>query len=140
MVISKVFFKDTSLEEQFIRRLDPRLRAVVYDVAEFCDRRFRKQWIITDVGRDDPNSAHHYGRAVDCRSLHLAEPEIEIILDYLNSVWDADLSPKGQRTEAGQKKFLRVLYHKESDSAYHFHLAINGSHSRGDYSTGKAPI
>ena len=128
---SRVFFKTAELAMQFVRNLDPRLRAVNYDIAEFCERKYHKQWVITDILRDDKTSAHHYGRANDARSFHFTEDEIREIIEYLDSVWGADTSPEGQRTEAGRKKFLRLLYHK--GTAWHFHLAINSSHSRGDY-------
>ena len=132
MMVPYVEFKEVAFEGDFLRRLDPRLRAIVYDLAEFTYRRFHKQTIITCVNRpNDKDSAHGYGRAIDARSLHLAEYEKSEILKYLDGVWGADTAPIGERTEAGKTKFLRAIIHV--GTAEHLHLAINSSHSRGDY-------
>lgn len=137
MICLNIQFKTHELEMDFLRRLDPRLRAVIYDMAEFCNRRFKKGVVITCVNRpDDRDSAHGYGRAVDIRTHHLEPKEVAQVVNYLVSVWGGDSSPTGRRTEWGKKQFLRVLYHK--GTAWHLHLAVNSAHSRGDYLKGTA--
>lgn len=128
-------FKEYGFEEDFLRRLDPRIRAVCYDLAEYAYRHFKKPLVITCVNRpDDKDSAHGYGRAVDIRSLHLAESEKKDVLEYLRAVWGADTAPMGERTPEGRKVLLRAVIHV--GTAEHLHLAINSSHSKGNYLKG----
>jgi hypothetical protein len=134
MMVPYLQFKDAEFEEDFLRRLDPRIRAVCYDLAEFTFRRFKKPLVVTCVNRPaDKDSAHGYGRAVDIRSLHLAVTEKSTVLEYLRAVWDANTEPSPQ-TKAGKQKFLRAMIHV--GTAEHLHLAINSSHSRGNYLRG----
>ena len=134
MMVPYLQFKEYGFEEDFLRRLDPRIRAVCYDLSEFTYRQFHKPLVVTCVNRpDDKDSAHGYGRAVDIRSLHLTKSEKKDVLEYLRAVWGANTEPTPQ-TKEGKKKFLRAMIH--TGTAEHLHIAINSSHSRGNYLKG----
>lgn len=117
------------LEREFYNELDPRMRAIQFDIADYVRRKFGKEWTITCVNRPwDKDSAHGDARAVDARSTQFTDEEKAEIMNYADKAWGADLDPIGSRITRGRKKFLRIVCHV--GTAEHFHWAINGVHRR----------
>lgn len=111
---------DSRLNREFHNEIDPRLRAIIFDIARTMWRKHRKDTIITCLVRSKEEnraeggsqySAHlrGSGRAVDLRTSHLAEKEVTEIIEYLNTVWGDD--------------FVYVKYH-DAGSGNHLHINI----------------
>ncbi len=61
-----MLFKHDHFEEEFLKS-DIRLQIIVYAVDAFCQSKFAKELVVTDVWRDDPNSVHGDYRGLDFR-------------------------------------------------------------------------
>ena len=111
---------DARLDREFHNEIDPRLRAIIFDLARIMWKRYRKDTILTCLIRSkDENRAeggYQYsahlrgsGRAVDLRTSHLSEKEVAGIVEYLNTTWGDD--------------FLYVKFH-DAGSGNHLHINI----------------
>jgi len=120
--IPAVYFKkeqgadyQARLQLEFTHKIDLRLKAVLFELADWMRRVLNKDLIITCLIRSvDENkavngkhwSAHLFARAWDMRTAHLSQAEIDKVQEHLMAVWG--------------KEFLFVLYH-DSGSGNHIH-------------------
>jgi hypothetical protein len=128
-----VKFKHTELAEQFNKRLDPRLTAIIADQAVWCLNELKKELIITCVNRTletnkavggKPLSAHLFGRAVDIRSRIYNEEDVKKFVHRLLKVWGGNDK---------ERELMLCVVHHDSGAGEHIHVSINRSHWRGDF-------
>ena len=115
------------LENQFLHRIDPRLRGVLWELDDWSVRTTGKNITITCLNRTEEEnervggkkrSAHRCGRAADIRSYLFSEIEIERLVAYLYEVWGPE--------------FLHIVHH-DSGHGDHIHININRPFHRKNY-------
>ena len=117
------------LFEQFSNSLDPRLRAVMLEVARWSKAKFDKRLIYTCVNRTEAenidvggskNSAHLFGRALDIRVHNLTDDEVNHMVGYINMHWLKD------------DPWLYVIVHGKGSNR-HMHINIKYKYTHGSF-------
>ena len=112
------------LDVEFTRTIDKRLKAILLDLADEVQRKFKKNIILTCLNRTEeenqkvngsPFSAHLYGRGADIRIWHFSQKELDFITNYLYNIWSDD--------------FLYIKIH-DAGSGNHIHLNIKYKHRK----------
>ena len=112
------------LEFEFIRTIDKRLKAILLDLADEVQRKFKKDVILTCLNRTEeenrkfngsPFSAHLSGRGADIRTWHFNKKVLDFIMNYAYTTWTED--------------FIYLKYH-DSGSGNHLHLSIRYKHRK----------
>lgn len=116
---------------EFGEWIDPRLRAVLTELAWWLFKNYVLTLVVTCLNRSNPEntavggrkwSSHLTGRAADLRSKHFTEEIREAIINHLQETWGAD--------------FLHVIWH-DSGKGEHFHLNINRAFMKRDFTEGE---
>ena len=121
-----VFYKKPRLKDEYETRMDPRLRIVNDEVAEWVYLKFNKPWTITCIMRTPAENeavggkektAHYidisgYVRADDCRSRNFTKSEKVLIVEYVNATWNRFI------------EYVHIVWHN-SGHGEHFHININ---------------
>ena len=90
------------LRREFFYLVDPKLRALLLDLANLCHHFWHRDLVVTCLFRDEaeneaiggnPNSAHLSGRAADLRVNWIGgddgytDKEIDTLIEYVKGVW-----------------------------------------------------
>jgi len=115
-ILLPIRIKEDKLREQ-LYLINPRLRAIVLDLAFWVWREYGKELVITSLIRDQAGSVHKYGRGADVRSYNFTSIQIETICNHVNDnfLYYPNL-PKSSRKTA--------LYHDVGQGA-HIHLQVS---------------
>jgi len=112
------------LEVEFTRTIDKRLKAILLDLADEVQRKFKKDIILTCLNRTakenlivngSPFSAHLSGRGADVRTWHFSKKELDFISNYLYTTWTDD--------------FIFIKVH-DAGSGNHIHINIRYKHRK----------
>lgn len=116
--------QEARLQKELNEEIDPRLRALLRDLAGYAQRIFDKDIIITCLNRTEqenvsvggiPKSAHLDNRAADLRVFNLTAQEQAEIVHYIKTVWG--------------EKMVHVLLSNHG-TAKHIHVNINFAERR----------
>ena len=122
-----IFYKTKRVQAEFdCGTIDPRLRVILIDLAEWVYFEFGKPMTLTCIRRNQAEneavegmerSAHisdddGYVRAADIRSRNFLKPEKKRIVHYILDKWNR------------RQKYVHCIYH-DADSGPHFHININ---------------
>ncbi len=112
------------LEVEFYRIIDKRLKALLLDLADEVERKFKKNIILTCLNRTleenqkyngSPFSSHLDGRGADIRIWHFDKKHLDFITNYLYTNWSED--------------FVYVKVH-DAGSGSHIHVNIKYKHRK----------
>lgn len=105
--------------------IDPRLKAILSELATWTICEFNKGIIITCLNRTEtenqavggrPKSSHLDGRAVDFRSWTFSSDQIKKVLLHIKRIW--------QRTDETLVPMVHIIHH-DSGRGEHIHLNVN---------------
>jgi len=111
-------FKDNKLKHEFYHEINPKLRAVLFELDDFIERIHGKELVITCLNRTPeenrkvggiPHSAHLSRRAADIRSWIFSEKELDIMIQRVKDTWG---------------DIVYIVYH-EGGTGPHIHININ---------------
>lgn len=115
---------DNRLIREYLHEIDPRLAAVLWELANYAQRNFKYDITVTCLNRTveentavggSPTSAHLDNRAADIRCNDIPVDIAEDLIKHLKTVWGED--------------FLFVLRHGKGANV-HIHVNINYKHRR----------
>lgn len=111
-IINTIEFKEPSTDPEF-SKLDIRLQAILFAVSFYFKTMLNYQMVITDMYRNDVDSAHGHYRGADVRinSMPSREIRVPLIVDLINKNF-----PR-------HDKLPTAIAHGDGDN-YHLHLQV----------------
>jgi uncharacterized protein YcbK (DUF882 family) len=77
-------YKEPQFEDELLQT-SPKLQGILYSIVGYRQEKFQADVVITSVIRkDNPDSLHYYGRALDIRVKDWTEGSIEDISNFIN--------------------------------------------------------
>ncbi|MCK5504565.1 MAG: hypothetical protein KAJ10_05355 [Thermodesulfovibrionia bacterium] len=114
-ILVPIRLKDDKLREQLCL-INPRLRAIVLDLAYWVWREYGKELVITSLLRDQEGSVHKYGRGADVRSHNFTSIQIAGMVSHVNE--NFPYHPKHLKSVK-----RAALYHNVGQGA-HIHIQV----------------
>lgn len=120
------------LRHEWWNRIDPRLRAVFFELSDWVENQFGKMLIITQLNRTEEEnkrlggyefSAHLYGRGGDFRSHIFTQEEIDAIEKHLDDTWN----------NVSHRPDIVYFKHHSVRTGPHIHINVTWAYHKRSY-------